>query len=243
VQFATATDVGRVRTRNEDFVFAGHVPERNEWVVLVVADGLGGHAGGQWASRRGVERVVEMLGPGLQGTSDVARALADALEGASTTLYRETREGKGPKGAGTTLVAALVREGEYWWANIGDSRLYHLTNDGIVQISADHSWVQEQVAAGVLTQAEAERHQRRNIITRAAGLDESVLADFGGPHLLGNGEALVLCSDGISGVLSAKEIEETVRGAHPEEAAAELVRLGNAAGGPDNLTVAIYRAE
>ena len=147
----------------------------------------------------------------------------------------------GAHGAATTLVLALFERERYWWLNVGDSRLYLHTDGGLRQLTTDHSWVQEQVARGMLDPVDARFHPNRNVVTRTIGFEPAVEADVAGPFTLAAGETLLACSDGLFGPVSDDSIATVLAEAAPDEACRKLIDLANEAGGPDNITVAIAR--
>ncbi len=236
---AMLSDTGVSRSENQDFGFVGALPGAPEWTLLAVADGLGGHAKGDWASERALDIVVERLGEQVVESGPV-QAFERSIAAANKLLYNESRD-LGWPGSATTLVAALVRGSEVWWANVGDSRMYRLANGALEQVSADHSVVAEQVRMGLLSPEAAETHPHRNVVTRTVGFEPWVEADIAGPFELGPGDVLVLCSDGLHGPVTDDEIAAIAAACPPDEAVARLVGLANAAGGPDNITVAIAR--
>jgi protein phosphatase len=235
------TDVGKVRATNQDSACGLPVPGAEEWVLLAVADGVGGHQGGEWASARAIDFLSAELAAALAG-GDPAVALARTMEAASTALWDSARDGDGIPGAATTLVAALVRGDEAWWANIGDSRIYLVASGKLSQLSEDHSWVAERVREGVLTPAEAAVSPHRNVVTRTVGFERLVVADHGGPLKLAPGDVLVLCSDGLHGRIADDVIAEAAASLDPDAASRRLVDLANEAGGQDNITVIVCRA-
>jgi serine/threonine protein phosphatase PrpC len=232
-----ATDVGLVRKVNEDSLLVAPP-------VFVVADGMGGHSGGDVASRMVVEEF-ELLARSYDPTRG-AEQVADAFARAQTRIvefgnaHRAVQPGWH---AGTTAVVAVLvdDDGVAKWllANLGDSRIYRITEGRLEQVSVDHSVVQELVDAGHITAEQAAVHPERHVITRALGSPGGIHPDF---FLLplGSVERLLLCSDGISGMIEDKEIEdilETV--ADPRDAADKLVRAAIAAGGRDNATAIV----
>ncbi len=239
LQIAAASDTGRSRSENQDFAYAGPLPGAEDWQLLAVADGVGGHARGEWASQRAIEVLAASLGD-LLGQFGPAEALERAATMANTTVNREAAS-IGAPGAATTLVAALVRGYEAWWLNIGDSRIYRFSAAGLEQVSADHSWVAEQVRSGQLSAEDARHHGRRNVVTRTVGFDASVSPDGGGPITLEEGDALLLCSDGLHGPVDDARIAATIAELDPQFAVSRLVELANEAGGPDNITAVIAR--
>jgi protein phosphatase len=239
LQIAARSDTGRSRTMNQDFAYAGPLPGAEEWDLLAVADGLGGHARGEWASQRTIELLANSLAVHLQ-TGDPGAAFTAAIEDANATVNFEARQ-QGTPGSATTLVAVLARDGQVWWANVGDSRLYVLAAGGLRQVSEDHSWVNDQVRAGILPADALRGHPNKNVVTKTVGFEPAVTPDTGGPLLLAPGDAVVLCSDGLHGPVTDAEIERAVASLDPGLAAERLIDLANAAGGPDNITVVIGR--
>lgn len=226
-----ATDTGRVRRVNEDALLQAHP-------VYLVADGMGGHAAGDLASAIVVEEFALLTGEGLVA-EDVHAALSRAAVRVRALPQR---------GAGTTVAAAvlLTRDGLPYWLvlNLGDSRVYRLdTAARLVQVSVDHSLVQEMVDSGDLSAAEARQHPERNVVTRAVGASSPDEADY---WLLPvePGERLLICSDGLTTELEHAVIEQVLRAAvGPQEAATQLVELALAAGGRDNVTAIVVEVE
>ena len=234
------TDVGQVRRSNQDFVYAsdeacGKLPN-----FYLVADGMGGHQGGGFASRYAAERMVELLtedDSGLEVPS-MRRAIAEV----NHELYRKACVFDDLHGMGTTLVAAVVADNTLYVANIGDSRLY-VIGEEIHQITRDHSWVEEMVAQGKLERDSEEFRQNKNVITRAVGVRDSVTADFFEVELH-PGEKILICSDGLSNMLTADEIRDIVRQRETcQEAALTLLQAGNRRGGRDNISVVVVDPE
>jgi len=227
-----ATDVGRVRQANEDTA-------RVAGTVFVVADGMGGHAAGEIASRIAAETVVELADRAVLNAHDVVDQLAEANRRILESAARHPEQ----TGMGTTVTGlALVRgNGSQHWVvfNIGDSRVYRMLDGRLSQVTVDHSEVQELVNAGVITPRQAMLHPARNVITRSLGRDPMGSVDTWvfPPY---PGECFVICSDGLSNELSTEQIEAVLlESDDAERAATELVRRGVAAGGRDNITVVV----
>ncbi len=244
---AGRTDVGLKREFNED-AFAIDL----DCGLLALADGMGGHAAGEVASRLAIESVEDFIRrtsaqPDITlpfGYDDrltvSGNRLRAAVRLANERIFRSIEEQEELRGMGTTLVAALATNTAISIAHVGDSRAYVLQNGKLVQVTNDHSWVNEQVLLGLLSREEAARHPFRNVITRALGSREDVAADVT-EIALAPGDILLLCSDGLTTMLEDREILEAL-GRHPgdpEGGAAELVERANRAGGEDNITVIV----
>lgn len=238
---AASSDTGRARSANQDYAYAGAVPAVPEWTLLAVADGLGGHARGEWASQRAIELLAGMLGQLLSSLAPSA-ALSKAFAHINETIHGEGRA-TGAAGAATTLVVAIVRGTEAWWANVGDSRLYRSHAGRIEQVSHDHSWVAEEVRHGRLSPAAAKAHPEKNVVTRTIGFESTVAPEIAGPLLLRSGEALLLCSDGLHGPVADEHLARCATELDPAHAAERLIDLANEAGGPDNITVVIGKLD
>ncbi len=227
-----ATDVGRVRAHNEDAALA-------EQTVFAVADGMGGHAAGEVASRITVEALRELAGRRGLKPDDVVTALATANERILETGARQPEQrGMGTTAAGIVVVSA---GGSDHWAvfNIGDSRVYRILEGRIQLVTIDHSEVRALIDAGVITEAEAAVHPLRNVVTRSLGSSPAPTPDLWvfPPH---PGERFVICSDGLSNELSAEAILDVVSSADdPQEAAEALVHSAVEAGGRDNVTAIV----
>jgi serine/threonine protein phosphatase PrpC len=245
-QYSARTDVGRMREINEDYVFAGALdssseagaaPERH---LLVVADGVGGLERGEWASELAVAVLTAQLPAHLAG-ADPGAALRLSMQVANERIWREedTRAGSSPGPAATTMVAVVIEGSRLWWANVGDSRAYLVSKSQVQRLTRDHSWIEEQVRGGWLTPEQARKSERRNIITRGIGHQSVVEVDTGGPLDLHADDVVLLCSDGLHGVLSDEEIAQAVRDYPPVEATELLIELCNQRGGPDNISVIV----
>jgi len=243
LEVAKLTDVGRVRSHNEDYVdyFIPSDPEQlaRKGSLYVVADGMGGHQAGEVASRRAVEAVIAYYYGDAE--HDVGTSLVRAVQAANHQVYTMAQSDPTKAGMGTTLVAVVILGRKVYVANVGDSRAYLINSQGIRQITEDHSWVEEQVRAGLLTHEQASRHPQRNLVTRALGSKPEVQVDlFEGE--LSEGDTLLLCSDGLTGRVTDQELAFYVTRYPPKEAARQLVALANERGGNDNITVLIISA-
>lgn len=229
--WAAVTDIGRVRTHNEDSVLA-------QPPLFVVADGLGGHEAGEVAS----SIAVETLRDHAPRRAD-ASALARAVRAANREVIRAAKEGVGRSGMGTTLTAAIVEGGTIAIAHVGDSRAYLLHAGSLRRLSDDHSMVADMIRRGQLTEADARVHPNRSVITRALGTDSNMVADTYEIDA-STGDRLLLCSDGLTGMLEDSRIAELLGGySDPGIAASELIAAANEAGGHDNISVVVVDIE
>ena len=230
------TDIGRKREVNQDYVFVSDQPVGNIPNLLIVADGMGGHNAGDYASKF----VVEVLRKELaKSREDGPRAMMKkAIASANHQLIAESKTDARLEGMGTTLVAATVIEHTLYFANVGDSRLY-LLNDEIRQLSKDHSLVQEMVRLGGLNAEEAKHHPDKNIITRAIGVKEDIEIDFF-EYRLKKGDIILMCTDGLSNMVEDEEIFQIVRSSRDVvEAVAQLIERANSNGGKDDIGVIV----
>lgn len=235
------TDTGRQRDHNEDAVYAG-VLSNDERLpptyVFAVADGVGGHERGEWASQTAVQIVETQLQLHL---ADLAPpdALDTAFRAANATVWESGSSLQNIQRPATTLVVALVRDGTVWWAHVGDSRAYLVRQGRAQRLTQDHSWIEEQVRAGYLTREQAQMSERRHAITRSIGYDATIQVDTGGPTPLRSGDVVILCSDGLHDQVTDEEIAGVVQQLLPEAAAERLIGLSNERGGPDNISVVL----
>lgn len=239
------TDVGRVRSENQDFgVISTSEEERSGGHpggrLFLVADGMGGHRGGATASRVAAETIkAQYLG---SETSDVAIALGEAVMRANARVFSEAAANPDLRGMGTTTSALVVRGDQAWIAHVGDSRIYLVRDNAIEQLTDDHSLVATMVREGLLTAKEAEKHPRRNVLQRSVGVSEEVEIDLRGPLPIHEGDTFILCSDGLHGLVKEDELRQIA--ARPiGEAADEFIRLSLERGAPDNVTVIVVRVE
>lgn len=235
IESASLTAIGRVRSSNQDYYDEFHSPTGSR--LLVVADGMGGHRGGATASRVATEAIGEVF---KASTAEPPDTLSDALTAANQRVHRQSIDDPELSGMGTTVVALLFDiEGRVWVAHVGDSRAYRLHATGMEQITQDHSVVGEMVRRGLISPEEAETHPRRNEILRSVGVEAEVEIDVAQVVSAAPGDRFVLCSDGLTGLVSDLEIAEVVQSDSPEDAARRLVDMANDRGGHDNITVQI----
>ena len=232
------TDTGRQRTMNQDYVFTCDIPVGPLPNLYIVADGMGGHNAGDYASRYTVDTVSSAIAGAGESSADPARLIERALQTANTGLRRIASETPAYFGMGTTFVAASVKDGRLLAANVGDSRLYVLRAPGrIRQVTVDHSLVEEMIQAGRIDRETARTLPDKNIITRAVGAEDDLSVDFFRETIM-EGDILLLCSDGLTNMITDQEIARIVFSIRSlEEAADRLVYEANMAGGKDNISV------
>ena len=222
---------GLVRQRNEDRFYA-------KGPLLIVADGMGGYTGGEYASTMVVDTIVDVIERADIITVEVLR---EAILEANRMVFEKSQSYKELEGMGTTAVVAYVKEDTLLWAHVGDSRLYIYGDSQLRRITNDHSMVQELVNAGTITEAEVIHHPKRNMLTRAIGVYDTVEVDTGMVEVH-EGERILLCSDGLSGYIEESRIEEILSEESSESRVLEdLVQLVYDAGARDNVTIILGR--
>jgi protein phosphatase len=231
------SDVGRRRESNEDEFLVEPALD-----LYVVADGMGGHAAGEVASRLAVDSLKQSLAPPRDRSAAVS--LQDAVQQANERICDSIQEHADQRGMGTTVVAMLVDNGRAVIGHVGDSRAYLLRDGSLRRLTSDHSWVNEQVKLGLLSDEAAQRHPMRNIVTRALGSRTEVTAEVHEEGIRAD-DVFLLCSDGLNTMVPDDEIEGVLRRFRqdPEGACRELVMRANERGGEDNTTVVVVRVE
>ncbi len=239
------TDPGQRRGLNEDSWRVSDpsetspIVEERGW-LFAVADGMGGHAAGEVASKLAMETLFDEYYGEAEYPMPPAMRLEQAILIANDKIYVQAADKASQAGMGTTIVAAVVRDDWLTVANVGDSRAYLVRGEEARQITRDHSWVAEQVEAGLLTDQEAQNHMYRSVVTRCLGHRTETQVDTF-EHALEPGDVILLCSDGLSNQVSGDEIVQTVTGAPPDKAVIELIDLANRYGGPDNITAVVIQ--
>ena len=233
----SATDVGQKRKMNQDYVFASEGPVGNLPNLFTVADGMGGHNAGDYASSHAVRILVEEIRK--DADYNPVRVIRHAIETANTEIRNRAQEDEKLRGMGTTMVVATIVDQYAYVANVGDSRLY-VVDDEIRQITRDHSLVQEMVRMGELSEDEARNHPDKNIITRALGAEKTVDVDFF-DFRLEDGCTILMCSDGLSNMVQDKKMEEIILDpdADIEQKGSRLLQEANQNGGKDNIAVVL----
>lgn len=230
------TDIGHRRQINQDFVYLSETPVGNLPNIFIVADGMGGHNAGEFASRYAVETIVEEVKASLEKNPTII--LGKAIDKANTYIRQKAGGDKTMMGMGTTIVIATCIGKYLEVANVGDSRLY-LVNDRIEQVTIDHSLVEEMIQRGGIDRKSARNHPDKNIITRALGARNTIEADFFNLELEA-GDIVLLCSDGLTNMVEDEDIRRILKsGGSLKERAETLVRMANDNGGKDNISVII----
>jgi PPM family protein phosphatase len=245
LDIAQRTDIGRTRANNEDNLISV-VPQDSHLLqargaLFVVSDGMGGHTRGEVASELAVEKVKEYYYQDLQ--HDIPTALQEAMKRANTTISQANEAEKAKKGSnsdmGATCVAAVLHDQMLYAANVGDSRVYVLHEGQLHQVTRDHSLVAQLVERGEITPTEARTHEKRNQIYRAFGIPDVEVDLFTEP--VQEGDTLILCTDGLSGVVDDAELRAIVEQYGPKESVEHLIARANEVGGPDNVTAIVVR--
>ncbi|MCD8365742.1 MAG: Stp1/IreP family PP2C-type Ser/Thr phosphatase [Clostridiales bacterium] len=240
MKLSSLTDIGIRREMNQDYFFASEDPVGRLPNLFIVADGMGGHNAGEFASRCAVETIAAEARATRKNNPD--EILSDCIKSANYSVRTYARQHPEMYGMGTTVVAAVLAGTMLTTVNVGDSRLY-LVGERIRQITRDHSLVQEMVRMGEIDERSARQHPDRNIITRAVGADEFVQADIF-MTALEPGERILMCSDGLTNMVEDEEICRIVNeSADPEKKTEYLVELANKNGGKDNITVILIDPE
>lgn len=244
------TDVGRKRTHNEDSFLVS-----DDLRLFVVADGMGGHSGGEYASRLAVSTIEEVIrsintdpeATVISGVNSEDTGYGDrlkyAIEVAGQKIFDQALYDSELKGMGTTITAVILDNQMAYVANVGDSRVYLIRGDKIKQLTTDHSLVSEQMRAGLISEKDAKKHKLKNIITRSVGYQEDVEIDVT-KFEVKKDDRILLCSDGLTNMVDDKEIQATVLGSDDlRRICKTLIDRANAKGGDDNITVLLCRVK
>lgn len=234
------TDIGRVRAVNQDYVFSSMEPVGNLPNLFIVADGMGGHQAGDFASSYSVKKFLESASLSLQ--KNPHRIFEDAIRYANKELIEKAKENPELKGMGTTLVALTVAGEKAYVANVGDSRLYCMEEE-LTQITVDHSLVQEMIRIGELTKEKARSHPDKNIITRAVGAAKEIRPDFF-EFTITDKSILLMCSDGLSNMVSDQELAVLLKSEDAsDKIGIKLIETANRNGGKDNIAVIVINSD
>lgn len=240
ITFGSKTDIGMVRGENQDFL--GKFPSDNlelsspNGQLFVIADGMGGHAGGSEASKLAVRTIGQTY---LSSNASIPEILRQAFKNANQAIYDFSVNNPQFSGMGTTCIALVLRDGKAFIAHIGDSRLYRISKNKIDQMTNDHSKVAELVRRGVITADEARKHPERSMLYRAMGVRTGIEFDVMNDVELGSNEYFLMCTDGLTGYVEPHELQKITLSHPPQGACDMLVDLANHRGGHDNITVQI----
>lgn len=234
------TDPGMVRSQNQDDYAI--VKLGRDQLLVLVCDGMGGARSGNIASKMAVDVFVEEVRRTVRSNMKqerIDRMLTDSLELANIAVFEQSQLSEEYQGMGTTLVAAFFQKDQVTVVNVGDSRAYLFNQDGVTNITTDHSLVELMVQRGELSRESAKNHPGKNLITRAVGTDEGVECDLY-YHTLAKGDSVLLCSDGLSNTMSDQEmLFEVVHGVNKSDCCQRLLKIANYRGSPDNVTVVL----
>src|SRR5215467_1660211 len=244
IETAGLTDVGCQRENNEDSYGYWESDDDSVFARLgrlaIVADGMGGHEGGQVASHIAVDAIQETYANATDANPQ--QALVAALAEAHRRIQQRAREDANLQGMGTTCTAFVIVGGRLFYAHVGDSRLYLLRNGALRVLSRDHSLVARLVETGVIREEDAENHPQKHVLTAALGVAADIEPDAPAqPIFLENSDVVVICTDGLWGQITERELREILVSQKPALACQSLVRLAKEHGGPDNLTLQIAR--
>ncbi len=237
MRIVAKTDIGKKRSSNQDSYAAGELPSGVAWAV--VCDGMGGVAGGNVASSTAVKIISEQITSSYRvgmSPKSIKNMLVSAINAANISVYDISCANSELEGMGTTVVCAVVTDGVAYIAHAGDSRAYLFSQGGFSQLTKDHSVVQEMVETGRITPSEAKNHPRKNIITRALGVEPEIKVDYCDTDLSDN-DILLICTDGLTNYVDEKDFTKIIENNSYYEVADLLVNKANDNGGGDNITV------
>lgn len=223
-----ATDIGLVRATNQDNFY---IDKSCKWAV--VADGMGGHNGGETASSMAVEEIKKSMAQGV--------GLKESISNANTMVYRASVENPDLLGMGTTVVMCEIIGGRANIAHVGDSRAYIYRGGKLKQITKDHSIVQQLIDSGTINEEQARYHPQRNLITRAVGTEKNILVDYETVEF-SDGDYILICSDGLSSYVFENEITDIIANTRTADVTGKLIEAANNSGGKDNITVVLIKA-
>ena len=229
------SDVGKTRDINEDYFgsFSGSFGS-----LLLVCDGMGGHKGGEIASRLAVETISNYFEK-LNDNYNISEVINKSLEAANTSIILKAKENSDLTDMGSTVVLVLIKDELVYYTSLGDSRIYKIRDGAIYQITKDNSLVQQMVDSNIITEDEAKVHPKKNVITKALGTNDELEQEYYEPFKLLENDKLILCSDGLTAHVDEEEIFQLSENNPPQQAAQKLVELANERGGTDNITVQI----
>lgn len=237
------TDIGKAREMNQDYYYVSQ--NSDEIKLCILADGMGGYAGGEIASTMAVTAVKNYIYNNYSkiklDTNSIINLLKDATQYANMVVYEKTRQIEGLEEMGTTLEVALIVEEKIYISHIGDSRIYKIKKQEITQITKDHSYVEKLIKDGNITKEEAKLHPQKNVLTKALGCTAFVEPDLLVEKIEEN-DIILICSDGLTNMLPDETIKKIIK-ENPEEPNKELIFAANQQGGSDNITVIVIQNE
>lgn len=240
MEWGVRTDIGKTRENNEDYYFVDKKHHR----IFIVADGMGGHNGGEIASKIAIESVSSRINEHLNDINDRTidvKIIQNAIYEANEIIHQKSLLNKDLDGMGTTITMAIILGNKIYIGHIGDSRAYLLQNDKLIQLTQDHTLVSELVKNGSITETEAKSHPKRNVITKALGTDIKVEPDILYKEFHDD-NIIILCTDGLTNAITNKEIESSfIDSDNIQETCDHLVNLSNIRGGYDNITILAIR--
>lgn len=244
LDYASLSDIGQVRQKNEDaagFSRPSGKREREEkGTVFVVADGMGGHRGGEIASKLAVDTIISNYFASEE--PDLVECLRESFDKANKLILEKSQSDASLFGMGTTCTAMVMLNDQAHFGHVGDSRAYVLRGGKLIQLTEDHSLVGEMVRSGILSDEDAQHHPKRNVITRSLGTTEELATDFPQtPYEINDGDTFLLCSDGLTSLVSDVEVREILGNGTAKKCCSELVALANEKGGKDNITVQVIK--
>ena len=242
------TDIGKVRKIDEDSILAADLSfginsESEKFLLLAVADGMGGAAKGEEASKIALNTLTKTIIPELFGALSFTELLENGIKNANQEILDYTTNNPESSGMGTTTVCAVIKGNDVHLANVGDSRAYVISKDEIRRVTKDHSYVQALIDEGQITEEEAREHPQKNVITKAVGIMESVEPDTM-KLALDTDESLLLCCDGVIAHLTDEDIHKIICNTNdPQNACQQIVDLANKRGGSDNISLIILSSK
>lgn len=232
------TDKGRIRENNQDYVVT---LKGKKYILLIVADGMGGHNAGEIASKSACITIRDYIFKNFDGYESIENLIKDSIVAANEEVYKKSLSNKNFNGMGTTVTCSLIYKDNIYIGHVGDSRAYLINKVGIVKITQDHSYVQELIDNGSITEKEAINHPQRNIITRAVGTEMDVTIDIKMMNI-NKGDYILICTDGLTNYINNDEIFEIVS-SNKKNAVDELINLAKERGGSDNISIIIAGKE
>lgn len=244
VRVGAFTHMGMLRQKNEDSFYIPRDIEE-QIPLFVIADGMGGCNAGEIASKEAIDSVVSFINENYHNCpkdrKSILKLLTDSIMHANDLVFKKSLSEEILNGMGTTLIVVLVHNNKLYIGHIGDSRVYAVKNNRILQLTRDHSYVEQLVERGIITREQASAHPRKNYITRAIGCEDNVEVDLSVRKFFDD-EIFILCTDGLTNMISDEKIMEVVlENEFPQAAVEELIKSANSAGGLDNITVIVLK--